>query len=122
LDSLAFRPFSNLEWLRHEFSGPFREPVRDREPLCILHGQDDVIAAFVATIRVDRADKSFLVSLRCFHFHREFFFKYSKIALVIEARRCLSDSSRKGEMISAQKVTIQQTDDDSDERAQNREP
>jgi hypothetical protein len=31
-----------------------------------------VITAFVATVRVDRADKSFLVSPRCFHFHREF--------------------------------------------------
>ena len=59
-----------------------------------LHGQNDVIAAFFSSIRVDRADKFFLVFLRCFHFHRDFSFKYSKIALVIEAIRCLFGGSR----------------------------
>jgi hypothetical protein len=64
--------------------------MRDRQRLRILHGQNDVIPAFVASVRIHCADKSFLMALCCFHIYRELsnwlflFLAPFQMALVIE--------------------------------------
>lgn len=90
--------------------------MRNGQRFRILHGQDDVITAFVAPVRIDCADKSLWVPLCCsgvyvISFHSLagimfallevacltdyfLFLPAFKIALVIEARRCVFGSSR----------------------------
>ena len=47
--------------------------MRNRQRLRILHGQDDVITALVAAVRIDCADKFLWMSLSRFHIYRELF-------------------------------------------------